>query len=62
MSKEITVDQVASQKFDKKKASSLCWIIIHNVVYDVTKFLNEVSVPNHCSVSLLCAVFVCLYG
>lgn len=48
MSTEFTVEQVASHKFDKKNSSSLCWIIIHNTVYDVTKFMKEASVPNDC--------------
>lgn len=54
MNKEITVDQVAMQKFDKKNTSSMCWIIIHNVVYDVTKFLNAVSVPKDCFIHFIC--------
>ncbi|XP_026313771.1 cytochrome b5-like [Hyposmocoma kahamanoa] len=41
MNKEISVEKVASHKFDKKNKSSVCWIIIHNTVYDVTKFLKE---------------------
>ena len=34
----ITLDEVK----DHKSASS-CWIIIHNKIYDVTKFLDEVG-------------------
>lgn len=45
MDKEISIELVESHKFDKKDKSSVCWIIIHNTVYDVTRFLNEVSVP-----------------
>lgn len=43
MNKEISVEKVASHKFHKKSKSSV-WIIIHNTVYDVTKFLKEVGV------------------
>lgn len=42
MSKEtITMEQVARQKYSER---SPCWIVIHNNVYDVTNFLNEVGV------------------
>lgn len=46
MVKEITAEQVAKQKYDKRKMSSPCWIIIHNDVYDVSKFLHEVGTLN----------------
>lgn len=45
MVKEMTVEQVAKQKYESSK-SSPCWIIIHNDVYDVTKFLKEVRTLN----------------
>ncbi|XP_026331389.1 cytochrome b5-like [Hyposmocoma kahamanoa] len=38
MSKEITMEQVARQRYSKR---SPYWIVIHNDVYDVTNFLNE---------------------
>ena len=36
MSKTITLAEVAKHK-DRKS----CWVVIHNKVYDITKFLDE---------------------
>ena len=51
MAKVITLEEVQKHKSGKGEDKSV-WFVIHDKVYDVTKFLDEVGERNyygHCS-------------